>query len=402
MSLVTMLVLLTVVSWLFWLVACGCVRFFSRQSHRPSEYAPPVSILKPVCGVDYDAYRNFASFCQQDYPAFELLFGVQDANDPSLPILDRLRRDFPHIPIQVVRSEPLGTNAKVSNLHALASAAQYDVLVMSDSDMRVSPDYLRKVVAPLADEGVGLVTCLYRGHEATSWAARFGALYFSTTYMPSALVAALLLHMPVAFGSTIVVRRRELDRIGGFQAIADHLADDYELAARISALGRKVVVAPYVVANMLGPESWRQVWQRELRWVRCIRASRPLEYPGLLLTFSLPLAIATAIASEFDVLGRNIVVATLFVRWLVGWLIAAYTDDAFTRSLLPWLPLRDLMTFAMWFRGLIGRSVQWRGALFDVDHDGLLAPLPGGTAEQRAGDVREMGLPTSSRRNHSP
>ena len=401
MNLPTLLLVLTIASCVFWLVACWCVREFARErSAVRSHFSPPVSVLKPVSGLDHQAYANFRSFCEQDYPGYEILFGMQNADDPVLPVLDRLRREFPHLNIQVVTAEPMGANEKVSNLQAMVSAAHHDILVLSDSDMRVTPDYLRQVVEPLGDESNGLVTCLYRGEEATSLASAFEALYDGSTYMPEATVAARLIRLPVAFGSTMALRRKDLERIGGFAAIMDYLADDYELAARIMGLGKRVVLAPYVVPNILGAESWRQVWNREVRWVRCIRASRPLEYPGLLLSFTPPLAIATATVMGFDVVGRNLIVMALLVRWGTAWLISGYLGDTLMRRMLPWLPLRDLMTFAVWCAGVVSRDVEWRGRRFRVQADGRLQPLVARPLGQhRPADVEKSRGPLTGRKH---
>jgi len=378
----TFLLVLTLASWVFWIVACLCVRQFALEADREAgsqrpDFAPPVSLLKPVRGLDAQAYKNFRSFCEQTYPQYEVLFGLEDPDDPVRPVLDRLRRECPPGRVEIVIAKPLGANAKVSNLYALASAARYDILVMSDSDMRVTPDYLQQVVAALADTSTGIVTCCYRGSELSGLAAHMAALYCSTTYMPAAVVAWRLFKMPVAFGSTMVVRRSDLESIGGFAAIADHLADDYQLASRVQQRGKRVVLSPYVVQDVRGAESWRAVWEREVRWIRCVRASRPMEYPGLLLSFSLPLAIAAAFVMGFDTLGRNLIVGSLLVRWATTWLMAGYTHDALTRRMLAWLPLRDLLSFVVWCDGVIGREVEWRGKRFVVQPNGLLQPIPG-------------------------
>jgi ceramide glucosyltransferase len=378
MYLSAVLLLLTLASCVFWIVACWCVRAFANKKQKlDPRFAPPVSILKPVAGLDPQAYDNFKSFCQQDYPSYEVLFGAMDEGDPALPLVERLQQEYPHLHVATVLSSPLGANAKVSNLHALAAAAKHDVLVISDSDMRATPDYLRRIVAPLADENVGLVTCLYRGSQPSTLAAAMGALYVSSTYMPAAVVNAQLIHIPSAFGATSAIRSRDLCAIGGFSAIADHLADDYELAERVAALGKRVVFAPYVIENVLGAESWSTVWQREVRWVRCIRASRPMEYPGLLLSFTLPLAILATVVVGYDAAGMGLIATALTVRWGVGWLIARYTDDNLLRQTLIWLPLRDLLTFGVWCAGVIGREVRWREQRFLVRADGRLKPVTG-------------------------
>jgi len=371
----TLLLLLIVASWIYWLVAWYLARdFFQPCSDPNSDFTPPVSILKPVKGLDAQAYQNFASFCQQDYPDFELLFGVADPTDPVIPVVERLQRDFPQRSIRLLVAEPVGANRKASLLHHLAGQARHEVLVISDSDMRVTPDYLRRVVAPLADERVGLVTCPYRGELPLTFTARLEALYMGATFLPSVLVARGFLNMRFAMGATNVLRRRDLARLGGFAAMADYLADDYQLGARIANLGLRVHLSDYVVASMLGATTFREQWEREVRWARCTRVSRPLEYPGLLLTFSTPLAVALVLLSDFT-FKWLVLAASLVLRWLVAWRVASYTGDQVVRRWLFWLPVRDMLTALVWCAGGIGRHVSWRGEKFLLLPDGRMQSL---------------------------
>ncbi len=383
----TILLGLTVLSWLYWVVAWWSTRAFFRTGSKPlPDFTPAVSILKPVKGLDAQAYQNFASFCRQDYPGFELLFGVADPTDPVIPIVRRLQREFPQCDIRLVIAPALGTNPKVSILHGLAAQARHETFVISDSDIRVTPDYLRRVVAPLADARVGLVTCLYRGEAPLTFTARLEALHMGVTFLPSAIVAHELLSVPFAMGATMVLRREDLNRIGGFAAVADYLADDYQVSARITRLGLRVHLSDYVVASVLGATTFRDQWDREVRWARCIRVSRPWEYPGLLLTFSTPLATVFALATGFSPSGQRALAISLLLRWLVAWRVTAYTDDREARRWLVWLPVRDLLSALIWCMGAMGRHVVWRGERFALAADGRLVGRA--TAPRRLMGVR--------------
>ncbi len=371
------LFLLVVASWIYWLIACWWTRdFFRARSEPDPDFTPPVSILKPVKGVDAQAYENFASFCQQDYPDFELLFGVADPADPVIPVVERLQQDFPERRIRLIVTPATRVNRKASLLHSMAPQARHDVLVVSDSDMRVTPDYLRQVVAPLVDEEIGLVTCSYRGEVPVTLTARLEALYMGVTFLPSVLVARRFLNMRFALGATVALRRRNLIRMGGFAAVADYLADDYQLGVHIANLGLRVHMANYVAVSVLGATTFHEQWNREVRWARCSRVSRPWEYPGLLLTFSTPLAVILALVTGFAPLAWLSLTVSLLLRWLVAWLVTGYTGNQAIRRWLIMLPMRDMLTALVWCVGEMGRRIVWRGEEFVVRPDGRLELLP--------------------------
>ena len=372
----TLLLVFIICSWLFWLVALYLVHSFFQPTTKPRApgFTPPVSILKPIKGVDVQAYENFASFCRQDYPHFEVIFGVADRADPVVPIVERLKRENPSCPIRLLVIEPFGANRKASLLHGLAAAAHHEVLVASDSDMRVTPDYLRRVVAPLADERVGLVTCPYQGDLALNFTARLEALHMGATFLPMMLAGRGFLDMRFAMGATAALRRSDLESIGGFAAIADYLADDYQLGARIAALGRRVHLSDYVVTSILGATTFHEQWQREIRWARCNRVSRPLEYPGLLLSFSTPLSVSWLIFSDFSIVAWQAMFISLSVRWAVAWLATSCSQDWNTRRWLIWLPIRDMLSSLVWLVGFFGNRVTWRGEEFVLVDHGRMQP----------------------------
>jgi len=377
----------SVATWLFWLVASWCISsFFAKpqpQTHAP---LPTVSILKPVRGLDAEAYENFCSFLEQDYPNdYEVLFGVTNPQDPALKLVQRLQRDFPDRKIAAFVAPRRGANDKVSILCHLAQQAANDVFVVCDSDMRVTPDYLRRICTPLQDPAVGLVTCLYRGERPKTFTARLEALYMVTTFLPSVFVGRRYLSTGFALGATNALRREQLLEIGGFAPILNHLADDYQLGVRVAATGHRIHFSDYVAQSTLGPTTFREQWQREVRWAKCTRISRPLEYPGLPLTFSTPVALATAASLGFSPLGWSVLGVSLVLRWLVGWQMAHHTHDTVFPRAWFWLPLRDLLTAAVWCAALVGQEVKWRGERFALRKGGYLQPLPPKKARETTG-----------------
>ena len=369
------LVALVAASWVWWVVACLVTREFFRSAQRrtppDTPYEPPLSILKPVKGLDYGAYENFASFCEQGYELYEILFGVADAADPCVAVVKQLQHDFAHLDIRLIIAPAFGPNRKASLLHHLSSAAQYDLLVISDSDMRVTRDYLSRVVAPLAREDVGLVTCPYRGEDCRNLPSRLEALHMGATFLPSVLVARRVVK-GFALGATVALHKADLAQIGGFADIAEYLADDYELGARVAEAGKRVEISDYVVASVLGTQRFRSQWHREVRWARCIRVCRPCQFPGILLSFSTPLAALLLLASDFGSLGWAFLAVSLALRWAVAWLVSGYSGDGETRQAIAWLPLRDVLSSIVWFVGLFGRHIHWRGEEYILLGDGRM------------------------------
>jgi ceramide glucosyltransferase len=373
--LATLLFVLVAVSWVYWLLTLFLIfDFFRAPASSDEGYRPPVSMLKPVRGLDPEIYENFVSFCQQEYDSFEVLFGVDDPADPAISVIERLQREFPQLHIGLNIAPACGANRKAGTLHNLAGRARHEILVISDSDCRVTPDYLRRVVAPLRDESVGMVTCPYRGAQALTFTARLEALYIGATFLPLVLAARKYITMRLGLGATMAVRRGDLDRIGGFAAIADYLGDDYQLGNRIAQLGKTVHLSHYVVACILGSTTFREQWNREVRWMRNARVCRPREYPIVPITFTTPLAVVLALVTGFSSPAISALVVSIVVRWLVGWLMASHTGDVEARRAMFWLPLRDILSATVWLAGATGRRVVWRGEKFLLQFDGQMAP----------------------------
>jgi ceramide glucosyltransferase len=338
------------------------------------ETALPVSILKPLKGTDPEMYESFRSHCLQDYPEYEILFGIDDLNDPAAQIVNRLKAEFPQLSIQlVVCPKNLGPNTKVSNLAQMFPTSRYEFLVVNDSDIRVEPDYLRRVIAPLADPKVGMVTCLYRGIPAGTMGSRFESLGISTDFSAGVLAARQVeggIHF--GLGSTLALRRHDLEAIGGFQSFVDYLADDYEIGRRISKLGIQVKLSETVVETFLPPYSLREFILHQLRWARSVRDSRPSGYLGLGLTFGLAwglLTLVSAHAATWSLTLLGVIVAMrMVVAIVVGQLVLR---DRHVLSLLWLIPLRDLIAALLWVASFTGHTVAWRGVAFRLK-DGKL------------------------------
>ncbi len=335
-----------------------------QRGYPPSGFAPPVSILKPVRGRDPRFYEALVSHATQDYPEFELVFGVKDESDPALEDIDRLRVNYPSLPLRIVREAPETPNGKAGMLIALAGAARHPYLLVNDSDILVERDYLRNVMTRLEDPGIGLVTCLYRA-RGQSFPAQFEALGIATEFMPSVLVARLIGVAEFALGSTMAFRAEHLRKIGGFEAIADYLADDYQLGARIHALGLQIAFAETVVETNLGDGSWRDVWKHQVRWSRTIRVSRGGGYIGSVITQATFWCLVAAMAGE-----GWIALACLAMRLAAGMVTARRVLKA---DAAWWLmPVRDLWGFAVWCAGLFGSTVEWRNQRLHLRPDGRI------------------------------
>ncbi len=395
---------LTVAGWCFWIAAWWLAeRFFGQRGEvSPDAPLPGVSVLKPLKGVDPEAFANFESFCRQDYPRYQVLFGVSDPDDPMVPLVRRLQARHKDLDIQLHLLAENEGNPKAALLHQLAARASYDVLVTSDSDIRVPSDFLRSAAIPLSDPSVGLVTFPYRGTAPVTFTARLEALHMSGTFLPSAMVGRRVLGMRFALGASTALRRHDLERLGGFAAVIPYLADDYQLGMRIARLGLRVSMSRTVVASVLGATSFREQWEREVRWARTTRVSRPIEYPGLLLTHTLPLALALVPLTGASTLSLAVLATSLTLRLAVAWRVTALAGGHDIQRWLPWLPVRDLLSAAVWLTGLVGNRVTWRGRRYRVGVDGRLTairsrPLAGGAADAEAGAADVTSEPERGR-----
>jgi ceramide glucosyltransferase len=338
---------------------------------------PPVSILKPLKGTDPEMYESFRSQCLQDYPEHEIVFGVSDADDPAIVFVERLKTEFPRIPIRLVFClKNLGANTKVSNLAQMVVEAKYEHIVVNDSDIRVEANYLRSVAAPLLDPKVGLVTCLYRGVASASLGSQLESLFISTDFSAGVL-AARMTEGGIRFGlgSTLAFRRSDLVAAGGFEALADYLADDYEIGRRIAAQNLKVELSGTVVETFLPRYDLKQFLDHQLRWARTIHNSRPGGYVGLVATFGLPWALLALLCARGVGWGWVLLGVTIAMRYAVALVVGrTVLQDPQVAKWLALVPLRDFAAALVWLIGFWGHEVTWRGDSFTLK-DGKLGRL---------------------------
>ena len=349
----------------------------AEEGARPPSALPPISILKPLKGTDPEIYESFRSHCLLDYPEYEIIFGVSDANDRAVESVKALQREFPNRRIQlVVSKEILGANVKVSNLAQMLTEARYGLLIVNDSDIRVEPDYLHSVTAALSDPQVGMVTCLYRGVAGPTLGSRIEALGISTDFCPSVLAARQLEGgIQFGLGSTLAFRRAELEKIGGFISFVDYLADDYELGKRIAGLGLTVKLSEVVVETFLPSYRWREFFAHQLRWARGVRDARVGGYLGLIVTFGFFWALVGLVASLGAFWAWSGVALTLLLRFAIALVVGrrVLQDGQVLRN--AWLiPFRDLTAVVVWVASLGGHTVTWRGDRFKLK-DGKLTRI---------------------------
>jgi len=362
--------LVTVVAVLAW-----------RMQRRPSKARsmPPITVLKPLCGAEPGLLEHLRSFCRQDYPEFQIVFGVRDAGDPACALVKRLAAEFPSVPIELVINPQLhGTNLKISNLVNMLPYARHDILAMADSDAFVGSDYLATVTAPLLDQDVGLVTCIYRGAPTGGIWSRLGAMYINEWYVPSVLLAWLFGYEGYVSGQTVCLRRDTLDALGGLRVLANHLADDHRLGELVRGLGLRIVLSPYVVDGEHHEPTFRSLTRHELRWMRTIHVLRPRSFRLIFITFSFPLAVLGLIAalseSSFSAAACVLFGISLLAR-LVLHFVHRLRDDRALVSDLWLLPVRDVLICWVWCRSFFTSHVTWRGKEFDVGSDGVMRPL---------------------------
>lgn len=369
---------------------------FERRFHSNArEFAPPASILKPLKGADREIYASFRSHCLQNYGEYEIIFGVNDLEDEAVPLVRQLMAEFPDRKIRlVVCTEVLGTNRKVSNMIQMLRHARYDFVVVNDSDIRVSADYLKHVLAHFADPKVGLVTTVYRGVAAKSVGSKLESNGIATDFTAGVLAARQIergIHF--ALGSTMAMRRNVLEEIGGFHAIVDYLADDFELGQRVAAAGHEVILCGEVVDTFLPPYKLKPFFEHQLRWARSTRDSRKLGYAGVGLTFGLPWAILLSVAARGATWSWLLLVAALVVRLAMALMVGfgVLQDRSALRQL--WLvPLRDVMALVIWLWSYAGNTIMWRGDRF-ILKDGKMYPVrsDGAQADERFAVSHDAG-----------
>ena len=353
--------------------------FFRRRSsamHASRDFTPPVSNLKPIRGLDPEAYENLASFCRQDYPQYEILFCLSSADDPALPVIEKLIADFPERVIRVLfGSEQDATNDKTAKLARLVEEAQNEIVVISDSDVRVPPDYLRTVVAPLADAKVGAVTCFYVPTHETTMVQDLQSIGMMSDFYAGILVAWRLEGVKFALGPTIATSRARLAAFGGYSAIKNRPGDDLLIGRLIADQGYAVELLPYSVATVADYQSFRDLFQKRLRWIVVMRHMRPWGHLGLVFTHGLPWCLAAIAVWPTPVVAAAYLGTYLLLRTGMTWMIGSHgLKQHLPFKKLALIPLWDAMAFVIWLISFGRNSVRWRDNDYYI-RDGMLVPL---------------------------
>ena len=369
------LIALSMVGALYACVAGVLVRRFFKTPETPAIQFPSVTILTPLHGSEAGLHCHLEALCTQDYPgAVQVIFGVHDAQDPAIGVVRSLQAAHPAANIELVIDQRLyGTNRKVSNQINMARAIAHEVVVMADSDIAVSPDYLRRLIPPLADPKIGFVTCAYVGAPAGGLWSALGAMSMDYHFLPSVALGLELRIATPCFGTTIACRREVLNEIGGFMRLADMLADDYELGRAVRALGYGFATPPLLIGHQCAEATFAALWAHELRWARTVMLVAPAGFIGGGITHPLPFALAGALLTGLDPRALAALALVLATRWF----LMAQVNAAANLSAKNWalLPLRDLLSFAVYLGAFVARDVRWRGHRFRVTPEGALLPL---------------------------
>jgi ceramide glucosyltransferase len=368
----------------FYIVATiAAIRFLRRKSESGSNngsseknFTPPVSLLKPVHGVDFGSVANFESFCRQNYPEYEILFAVNDESDPAVPLIRDLAARFPERNIRLISgASQIGANKKVNNLIELNRAARHEIIVLTDGDVRVLPNYLREVVAPFSDPKIGAVTSFYRGIAQKSLGAELEAIGAASDFFAGVFVAEWMEGMTFALGASIATTKTWVAKIGGFEAIADMHSDDYELGHRIVKGGGEVVLSRELVWTMYPAQSARGFWNHQVRWSRTVRLCRPLSFIGLIFTHGLPWAAAAALVAPSKSSAVAYLAAYLVLRLTMAWTVGVrVVDDETVRKKIWLVPFRDAIHFIVWLASFASNKISWSGEQFTM-REGRMTPL---------------------------
>jgi ceramide glucosyltransferase len=362
----------------YWVLCIiGALKFLSRRSDERTEGAPPATVLKPIRGLDPDLADNCRAVCRQDYPIYQVIFGVADPQDPAIPLLQSVLAESPGERHRlVIGPEVYGPNRKVSLLQQMLPFAAHEIVVISDSDVRVGPEYLRHIAPPFLDETVGLVTCLYRGDGAEGFAARLEAWAINDTFAPSVMAAYATEGVTFAFGSTLALRRKILEQAGGFRPFADLLADDYHLAQEARRQGYRLLLSDYPVGCILGRPSFTEVFGRLLRWTKTNRASRPIGYLLSGISHGTIFSLLYLVLDRFSPAAWAAAATAIGVRATAAFVVDALVLKSRQAVARLWLLLPgDLLAFTAWALSFAGNRIRWRGTLYRIVDRGRMIEL---------------------------
>jgi ceramide glucosyltransferase len=372
----------------------AAIRFFGRERRKVlGSYTPPASILKPVRGVDFASYENFKSFFLQEYPEYEILFCVNDLGDPAVPLVRRLADEFPTRSLRLLSDAPqVGSNRKVNNLALLAREAKYELLVQSDGDVRVERNYLREIAAPFERAKTGVVSCFYRGVAQENVWAEMEALGASTDFSAGVLVADWMEGVTFALGASVATTKSWLTKIGGYEALANVLADDYEIGNRVAKAGGRVMVSREVVETMYAAMPFGKFWEHQIRWARTVRLCRPASYIGLLFTHGLPWALVGVMASRSVLGAAAFFLAYVVLRLGLAWTVGVWGLHDETARRKWWLvPFRDAVHFAVWLGSFFSNRITWGDLEFRLSANGEMAAIASVESEKSAEKPLQAG-----------
>ncbi len=380
---VVLLVGLGASTWYYLTMMYSAGEFMARREPLPpSDELPPMTVLKPLKGLDPELYENLASLCEQDYGEFQVICGVADAADPAVAVVRQLQAAYPHVDVElIVDARIYGTNYKISNLHNMYRHAKHDVIVLADSDIRVGRRCLRRLAARLRHPGVGLVTCSYRAVNKGGFSTLPETLFINTDFFGMIMVARKVERAQYAFGATIALRRAVLDEIGGFLPLANQLADDYQLGNRVAALGYELALSEDVVDTVVAVGTWQRLFQHQLRWARTYRICRPGGYFASILTHGTLWAVLNVLYNRFSPMSVAASLGVIGLRYLAAAVLSWRHLHANTR----WYELllvgpKDLLISTIWFLAFLGDTVWWSGRRFRVLPNGELLDLTPGAA----------------------
>ena len=366
----------SIVYLFFSLITIEIFKYKQTKKVNPENFFPPVTILKPIYGLDPDMSNCLRSFCQQDYPKYQVIFGLQDKNDPALPVVEKITKEFSNNDVSfIVNTELHGTNHKVSNLINMNSNIKYEYILIADSDMRVSKNYLAEVMHPFSDTKIGAVTCLYSGVSKNKVTSKLNAMFINNWFFPSVLISRLLQPIQFCFGATMIVKRNILNKIGGFESLSNHLADDYILGKLISNLGYEICLSDYVVENIVEEDSFKNLILHELRWARTLRRVEPLGYALTFLTDSLILSFILSFILYLETKIIILCFLPILLTFILQVILNNSSNEINNSKNAPeiWLiPLRNVLSFCIRVISYTGNLVKWRNNTFSVDHLGLI------------------------------